>query len=273
LIAKDIKDTKVMNHLISLQGVFAGYGGNDVVRDVTFDVSSGEFCALLGRNGSGKTTLLKAICGLLPAIRGECFIDGLNIARVNEYKRAKYISYIPQRLSTLRGVNVLDAVMMGLNAGLGALEHPSAKDKESAIDTLERVGVSHLAGEDFSTLSEGQKQLVVLARTLIQNTPVVLMDEPDNALDFLNRHQLMDIFLRLIHNEGKAALVTLHDPDLALNYCDRIVVLNDGKVVSDLTLAGSNLTDIETCLRMIYGDITVIEHSGRYIVIPPAKLK
>jgi len=254
--------------LISLQGISAGYGGNDVVRDVAFDVASGEFCAILGLNGSGKTTLLKAICGLLPVIHGKCLIDGLDITRMNEYKRAKYISYIPQRLSMLRGVDVMDAVMMGFNANLGALGHPSAENREVAIDILEKIGVSHLTGEDFSMLSEGQKQLIVLARTIIQNTPVMLMDEPDSALDFLNRHQLMDRFRRLIHSEGKAALVTLHDPYLALNYCDRIIILNGGKVVYDLTLKDSSLSDIETCLHLIYGDIIIAEYGGRYIVVP-----
>ena len=254
--------------MISLQGISAGYNGKEVVRDVTLSVSSGEFCALLGLNGSGKTTLLKAICGLLPVMRGKCLIDSLDIARINEYKRAKYISFIPQRLSMLRGVSVLDAVLMGLNAGLGALEQPSAGDRASAIDALKKVGVSHLADEDFSALSEGQKQLTVLARTLVQNTPVMLMDEPDSALDFLNRHQLMDRLRRLVHSEGKAALVTLHDPDIALNYCGRIVLLDNGKIVSDLTLNGSGISEIETCLRMIYGEITITQHSGRYIVIP-----
>ena len=256
-----------MNHLLSLQGITAGYGGRDVVRDVTFDVSSGEFCALLGLNGSGKTTLLKAVCGLLPLTRGKCLVDGMDAARLDEYRRARYVSYIPQRLSAQRGVGVLDYVLMGLHASLGALAHPSPEDRASAVDTLEAVGISNLAGEDFSKLSEGQKQMAVLARTLVQNTPVMLMDEPESALDFLNRHQLMGRFRRLIRDTGKAALVTLHDPNLALNYCDRIVLLHDGKTVSDLALSNASLSGIESCLRLIYADITLIEHHGSYLLV------
>ena len=255
-----------MNCILSLKGISVGYGGKPIVRDVTFDVSSGEFCALLGLNGSGKTTLLKSICGLLPMMSGQCLINGSDVARLNEYNRAKYISYLPQRLSTLRGVSVLDAVMMGWNASLGAFEFPSAGDRESALNVLEKTGIGHLAGKDFSKLSEGQKQMTVLARTLVQNTPVMLMDEPDNALDFLNRHKLMDRFRNLIRSEHKAALLSLHDPNLALNYCDRIILLDDGKIVSDLSLPVASSADIKTCISMIYGDITLLEHKGNYVV-------
>ena len=237
------------------------------MRDVAFDVPSGEFCALLGLNGSGKTTLLKAACGLLPMTSGQCLVEGADVALLNEYSRAKYISYLPQRLSALRGVSVLDAVMMGFNASLGALEFPSAKDRETALNALEMAGIGHLARQDFSKLSERQKQLAALARTLVQNTPVMLMDEPDSALDFLNRHKLMGRFRSLIHNGRKAALVTLHDPNLALNYCDRIVLISGGKVASDIFLPGAAATDIRACISLIYGDVALLEHGGRYTVV------
>jgi len=257
-----------MNSLLSLQGVTVGYGGHIVVRDVTFDISAGEFCALLGLNASGKTTLLKGICGLSPLAGGHCLSGGLDYTGFSEKRRANYISYIPHRSSKLIGVTVLDAVTMGLNARLGALEFRSAWDKAFALDTLEKIGIGHLAGNDFSRLSEGQKQLVILARTLVQDTPVILMDEPDSALDFLNRHRLLDIFRSLIKSEGKAGLVTLHDPNLALNYCDRLILLHDGKIASDIALSGASQSEIQKCLAVIYGDITLMEYGGHYIVVP-----
>jgi len=246
-----------MNHLLSFQGITAGYGGRDVVMDATFGVPSGEFCALLGLNGSGKTTLLKAVCGLLPLKSGKCLVGGMDAARLDEYRRARYISYIPQRLSAQRGVGVLDYVLMGLHASLGALAHPSPEDRASAADTLRKVGIGHLAAEDFSRLSEGQKQMAVLARALLQNTPVMLMDEPDSSLDFLNRHLLMDMFRKLVHSEGKAALVTLHDPNLALSYCDRIVLLNGGRIVSVMPLPGAGADEVASCLSVVYGDAAI----------------
>jgi len=228
--------------------VSVGYGREDVVRDVTFDIMPGEFCALLGLNGSGKTTLIRAICGFIPISGGARYIDGVNLARMKARRRAKYISYVPQRLSSLRFVSVFDVVMLGYSARLGAFDIPSEEERGAALGIIDKVGISHLVNESFSGLSEGQKKLTILARALVQDTPLMLMDEPDSALDFLNRHKLMDRLLQLIRNEGKAALVSLHDPNLALEFCDRIILIRDGEIVADLPLPGTSLDDIKACL-------------------------
>lgn len=256
-----------MSQMLSLQEVSVGYGLKTVVRDVSLNISAGEFCALLGLNGSGKTTLLKGISGLLPIGSGRCLADGQDCTRFNEKKRARHISYIPQRYSELTGVTVLDAVMMGLNAKLGVLEFPSSADKAQVAAALGKMEITHLAGEDFSRLSEGQKQLVILTRTLVQNAPVMLMDEPDSALDFLNKHRTLTKIRDLIHSEGKAGLVTLHDPNLALAYCDRLILLHDGKIVSEINLPGADRDEVRSCLSTIYGDVTLLEYNGRYVAL------
>jgi len=255
-----------MKALLSLRELSAGYGGKLVVGGVSFDIFPGEFCALLGPNGSGKTTLLKAVCGLIPIESGQCTVDGLDCTRQNEKKRARLISYIPQRYSKLIGVTVLDAVQMGHNAKLGMLEFPSEADKAASMAALEKMEISHLAVEDFSRLSEGQKQMVVLARTLIQDAPVMLMDEPDSALDFQNKHRALEKIRRLIHTEGKSGLVTVHDPNLALAYCDRLILLHDGKVVSEIRVSEASGDEVRECLSNVYGDITLAEHNGKRIV-------
>ena len=192
------EDMKEKNSLLSLQKVSVGYPGKTIARFISFDVLAGEFCALLGLNGSGKTTLLKGICGLLPLSAGRCIVDGVDLSTLSEKKRARYVSLIPQRHSKLIGVTVLDAVLMGLNAQLGFLSSPSKKDKKLALDILEIMEIPHHAKEDFSKLSEGQTQLVILTRTLVQNTPVMLMDEPDSALDFPNKHMTLARISKLV---------------------------------------------------------------------------
>jgi len=256
-----------LSPLLSLRELSAGYGKTSVIRGVSFSVSAGEFCALLGLNGSGKTTLLKAACGLLPAQGGRCLAGELDISRLGEKKRARYISYIPQRYSDLTGVTVTDAVLMGLNARLNALESPSAAGKALALAALEKMEIPRLAGEDFSRLSEGQKQMAILSRALLQDAPVMLMDEPDSALDFLNKNRVLERIRRLIHTEGKAGLITLHDPNLALAYCDRLIALHEGGVISDITLVEAGKPDIQSCLSAIYGDVELIEHNGKYIAV------
>lgn len=223
-----------MNGLLSLTNITAGYGGRKIVRDISLEIGKGEFCALLGLNGSGKTTLLKAICGLIPSQTGSCFVDGLNCTRFHEDKRARYISYIPQRHSKMQGVTVCDVVLMGCNPHLGLLGSPTREDKEQAESIISKMGLSDLIGWDFARLSEGQKQLVILTRTLVQNAHVMLMDEPDSALDFLNRHMVLTKIREIIRREGKAGLITLHDPNSALAYCDRIILIKNGEVAGQL---------------------------------------
>lgn len=255
-----------MRGLLKVEGITAGYEGRAVIRNVSLEVGKGEFCALLGRNGSGKTTLLKALCGLIPAQSGRCLVDGLDCTRHNERKRARYISYTPQRHSKLQGVTVLDAVLMGYNPHLPLLGSPGRTERKRAEDMLAQMGLTELTEQDFSKLSEGQKQLVILTRALVQNAPVMLMDEPDSALDLPNRHAILKTIGQLISREGKAGLITLHDPNSALAYCDRIFLLQDGVVVGQLVLAETTCESVEKALSVIYGDIEVWERNGKFVV-------
>jgi len=251
--------------MLSLNSVYVSYPGKQVVKNVSFDVLPGEFCALLGLNGSGKTTLLKGICGLLPISDGKCFLDGVDLTELNEKRRAKYISLIPQRHSKLIGVTVIDAVLMGFNAKLGFLEFPSDADKGFAFSALEKMGISHLANDDFSKLSEGQKQLVILARSIVQDAPIMLMDEPDSALDFPNKHMILSAVRALVKEgagSGKSCLLTLHDPNLALRFCDRLILISGGEVVVDLSLAGASCDNVQSALGTVYDGVVVYERGG-----------
>jgi iron complex transport system ATP-binding protein len=256
-----------MSALLCLENVSAGYGEKTIVSNVSFELNQGEFFALLGLNGCGKTTLLKAISGLIPLESGTCRIQGLDCSGLYEYERARYISYIPQRHSKLRGITVMDAVMMGFYPKQSFFEFYTDTHRAAALDTLEKMGLGPLAGEDFSKLSEGQKQLVILARTLIQNTPLMLMDEPDSALDFQNRNRILVKIRQFIQSERKAGLVSLHDPSLALAYCDRLILMHNGKIISDISPGSTSMADIEMSLSAIYGGITLHEHSGQYVVL------
>ena len=253
-----------MSALLRLENLSAGYDSKTIISEINLDLKKGDFCALLGLNGCGKTTLLKAITGLLSLKCGSCLIQGLDSTRLSENMRARYISYIPQRHSKLDGVTVLDAVMMGFYAKLGFLEFPGSASKAAALEALKKMGLESLAGDDFSRLSEGQKQLVILTRTLIQNTPLILMDEPDSALDFQNSRRIMAKFRHLVKMEAKAALISLHDPGLALNYCDRLLLMNNGKIVFDIYPYDSDITKIEKSLSSIYNGIVLREFDGSY---------
>jgi iron complex transport system ATP-binding protein len=210
--------------------------------------------------------MLKALCGLLPTLGGSFNSEGIDITRLDEKKRAKYISYIPQRHSKLIGLTVLEAVLMGLNPELGVFEGISQNNKDRAASALDKLQISHLANNDFSKLSEGQKQLVILARTLVQDAPIMLMDEPDSALDFPGKHRILERIRNLIHTNSKAGLITLHDPNLALNYCDHLILLHEGQKCSEINLRTENKDDIEKSLSTIYKGIVLTELDDKYFV-------
>lgn len=256
-----------MSGLLSVEHLSSGYGRGEVVRDVSLTVEGGEFCALLGLNGCGKTTLLKSVCGLIPIKRGRCLVDGEDCTRFNARQRALRMAYVPQRGSLITGKTVLEVVLMGYNPRLGLLESPGERQRREARETLERLGLGGFAGRDYAELSEGQKQLVILARTLVQNTPVMLMDEPDSALDFVNRNLVLGKIRSILHAQDRAGLITLHDPNFALAYCDRLLMMKSGEIVSELSLQGASREAVEARLSQIYGSVRVLEHADGFVMV------
>ena len=169
-----------MSGLFSLDKVKISYGKNEIVHGVSMDIAKGEFCALLGLNGSGKTTILHACCGFLP-MEGSCIAADTECKGLNEKKRARLISFIPQICSLQGGRTALDVVLMGFNSQLGLLESPSSVHKRAALAAMERLNCAKFAEKDFGALSQGQRQIVILARCIVQDSPVMLI--PGNMRD------------------------------------------------------------------------------------------
>jgi len=241
--------------LFSVDRLTVGYGSKVVVKDVSFTIQAGEFTVLLGLNGSGKTTLLKAMCGLIKPISGRVMVHEQDILAMKERERARYLSYIPQRHSELKGISVLDVVLMGINPQLGMFMRPNACHKALAQDILAKADLSNLAEDDFSEISEGQKQMVILSRILMQNALVLLMDEPDSSLDYLNKHKMLKDTIHLIKTEAKAGIMTLHDPNLALAYADRLLMIKNGSIIHDLQVKETGR--MKEAFYDIYGEIKI----------------
>lgn len=233
----------------------AGYGGKMVIDSVSFRCEKGTITGLLGANGSGKTTLLNALCNILPH-KGETTLNGEMLDKLSPRKMAQLISYIPQRSGISIDISVLDVVLMGFNPHLGLLEYPDKKMKERAINALERVGLKGKEHMNFQHLSQGQRQLCILARTLISDASLFILDEPESALDFKFRYHAMNIIKSLVRDNA-AAIISLHDPTLALNYCDTLLVLSEGKIKATLYPKTDSLEKMEKALCEIYGEISL----------------
>ncbi len=240
----------------SADHISAGYDRNYVIKDVCFSLERGQLMGIIGANGSGKTTLIKAICGNMPHA-GSVTLDGCALETLSARRLAGVCAYVPQRSGITIDISALDVVLMGFNPRLGLLEHPSAAMRAAAREALVKVGLSGKENVNYMHLSEGQKQLCILARTLAADAKLLLLDEPESALDFRYRYRMLELLRGWVKDEGKTAIVTLHDPSLALNYCDRLLLLSDGSVLGTIYPQTDALDQMERMLAQIYGAVSL----------------
>lgn len=256
-----------MDEILTVQGVCAGYGARRVLEDVGLSVGEGEVCALLGLNGSGKSTLLRVLLGLLPVQTGEISVCGGNLRRAAPQKVARLAAYLPQRSRADDGMTALEIVLMGANAVTPLIMPYSAVQREKARMCLERMGVGEWADRRMGELSQGQRQSVLLARALMQSPKLLLLDEPDAALDLPRRWQMLRTVSALAKEERCAALCALHDASLALSVCDSVAVLSGGRIVCRLDMARAGEDEVRAAMCALYGDVTVIRRDGRWAVL------
>jgi len=217
--------------MISVNNISFSYNSDgDTIKNISFTFNNGELIALLGPNGSGKTTVLKCLNGTLKPKRGEIYLDNFNIKDLSYKEIAKLISVVPQEHTAVFSYLVIDIVAMGITPYLSFGRMPTKKDYRSAYEKLEFFNIQHLAEKNYNQLSGGEKQLVLIARALMQNTDYLIMDEPTSHLDFKNQHLLMKE-LKKLSESGKGVITALHDPNLALRFCDRIIMIKKGEVI------------------------------------------
>ena len=256
-----------MDEILTVRGVCAGYGARRVLEDVGLSVGEGEVCALLGLNGSGKSTLLRVLLGLLPVQTGEISVCGGNMRRAAPQKVARLAAYLPQRSRADDGMTALEIVLMGANAVTPLIMPYSAVQREKARMCLERMDAGEWADRRMGELSQGQKQSVLLARALMQSPKLLLLDEPDAALDLPRRWQMLRTVSALAKEERCAALCALHDASLALSVCDSVAVLSGGRIVCRLDMARAGEDEVRAAMCALYGDVTVIRRDGRWAVL------
>lgn len=208
-----------------------GYPGVEVGSGISLQAGPGAVLCLLGPNGSGKTTLLKTVLGLLAPRAGEVRLDGALLATLSRRDIARRAAYVPQAHAAPFAFDVEQVVMMGRTALLGTFAQPGAADRTAATRALERLGIGELAALDYTRLSGGQRQLVLIARALAQDAALLVMDEPTASLDFGNQARVLSVISDLAAG-GLTVLFTTHDPDHAFAVGTDVVLLDDGRVVA-----------------------------------------
>ena len=219
--------------LLSCRKLNSWYQEVQVLHDISLRFKKGEFVALLGKNGAGKTTLLSCLVGILPSISEQLDIGGLNPVKTPRSQIARKVSYVPQEHDDIFPFSVLEVVVMGRTAFLGPFGAPSEDDYALASDVLDELYISHLRERVFNTLSGGEKQMVLLARALVQTRTLIFLDEPTNHLDYKNRYQILSSLKKQCVKNDSCVVACLHDPNHATIFADRVVLLGEGKIIAE----------------------------------------
>jgi iron complex transport system ATP-binding protein len=240
--------------------------GDQLVLDaVDLDVARGTWLSIVGPNGAGKSTLLRFLTGAVSGT-GDVHLGGRPFGALTRRERALLVALVPQSPVIPDGIAVVDYVLLGRTPHIRPLGVEGPRDLAAVHDALARLELLELADRRVSTLSGGERQRVLIARALAQGSPLVLLDEPTTALDVGHQQQVLELVDELRRGHGLTVVTTMHDLTLAGQYADRLVLLDQGRVVVDGP-ADEVLT--EENLASYYGaKVRIIHDGGRPVVLP-----
>ncbi len=238
--------------ILEVKNLSCGYEGHKIVTGVSFQLGPKDIFCLLGPNGVGKTTLFKTILGFIKPLEGEMRLDGENILDWPRKKFARAIAYIPQTHTPAFPFTVRDVVIMGRTAQLGGFSSPGRKDREIADESLETLDIYSLKDRIYTQLSGGERQMVLIARSLAQQAGILIMDEPTANLDYGNQMKVLNQ-IRSLAEKGLAIIMTSHDPNHAFLCSSKVLLMQKGNIIDCGT--AQDVIKAER-LRALYG-ITV----------------
>ena len=259
-------------HILSLKDLSIGYqtgkGQTVVASGIQAQLRGGELTCLLGANGVGKSTLLRTLAAFQPRLDGCIAVDGVDILTMDSRQRARTIGVVLTEKPDVRHLSVRDMVALGRSPYTGFWGTCSEQDWQTVDEAIRLVGIGELAGRTVNTLSDGEKQKVMIAKALAQQTPVILLDEPTAFLDFPSKVEVMVLLRRLCCETGKIIFLSTHDVDIALQLSDTVWLMARGQALAtgtpeDLALEG-RLGAFSEGETLLFDSLT-----GRYAINMP----
>ena len=236
--------------MIDLKHIHVTLSNRRILQDISFQIPKGRILMVLGENGSGKTTLIKSMLQQLP-YTGDMLYQNQKLSDMKETQRAQIFSYVPQIKELAMDMRVEDCIVAGCTHHLSIFHVPSKNEYEQVDRLMERFHLTHIKGKCLDEISGGELQMVYVARAFLQNAYVMIMDEPCTYLDFKRQHLFLQETRRLCQ-EGKTILLTIHDPNLALQYGDEIIILHEGKIKAYLK---KEINDMEKECLQYYNEL------------------
>ncbi len=262
---------------IEMRNVWLGYGRNVVVKDVTFQVMPGEMVGLIGPNGCGKSTIIRALTRIISPYSGRILLDGEDVSQIPRRDLARLFGVVPQMPLLPSAFTAFEIVLMGRNPHLGLFQYEGPRELAIAWRAMEKTATHSLAERRVSELSGGEIQCLLMARVLAQETKAILLDEPTANLDIGRQVEILDLIKNLCVEKNLTVLAALHDLNLASQYCDRLVLINNGRVHAEGTpgevITPQNIKEVYGAEHCVYthpinGLPTVLLRAGNSQPVP-----
>lgn len=232
--------------IISLSQLSVGYSSSHpVISDISVELHSGQLACLIGENGIGKSTLLKTLTGFLPKLKGRLLLDNRDIESFSQQELARQVSIVLTQKPDVQNLTIEEIIGLGRSPYTGFFGRLRAEDRLVVDDAIAAMGIEKLRGRMIQTLSDGERQKVMIAKALAQETPVILLDEPTAFLDFPSKVDTFQSLRNMAHERDKLILLSTHDLDLAARFADSLLEVKKG------ALMAVSAADVRTSMRAI----------------------
>ena len=232
--------------VISLSQLSVGYSlSHPVISDINLELRSGQLACLIGENGIGKSTLLKTLTGFLPKLKGSLLLGNRDIGSFSQRELARQVSIVLTQKPDVQNLTIEEIIGLGRSPYTGFFGRLRAEDRKVVDDAIATMGIENLRGRMIQTLSDGERQKVMIAKALAQETPIILLDEPTAFLDFPSKAETFQSLQRMAHERDKLILLSTHDLELAVRFADSLLEVKKG------TLQAVSASEVKASIRAI----------------------